>query len=300
MADSPDQEPGEVDVSVVLAAYNESGHILDEIERITASLHASPYSFELLVVDDGSTDGTWELVKDREDIRAIHLLINRGSGTARRIGTQEAVGRVVVWTDADMSYPNERIPELVDYLDRESAHQVVGARNSEAGTMRPFRVPAKWAIRRLAEYLTATKIPDLNSGLRAFSRRHAQPYLGLLPPGFSCVSTLTLAFLSNGLRVDYVPIDYSKRAGRSHFHPVKDAYLYVLQVVRMVMLFEPLKVFGPIALFLLLFGVGKFVYDIVSSPFSITLNTLLLILSGLITFSIGLLADLIVRVGRHG
>ena len=288
-----------LDVTVVLPAYNEAGHILDEIDRITAALDATDYSYEIVVIDDGSTDGTAELVRDIGGVRVIRFKTNRGSGTARRIGTSEAFGRTVVWTDADMTYPNERIPELVTYLEDNDVHQVVGARTSEQGSLRVFRVPAKWAIRRLAEYLTASRIPDLNSGLRAFHRDVALPYLGLLPPGFSCVTTITMSFLANGHDVDYVDIDYSKRAGKSHFHPIKDAYRYVLQVVRMVMLFEPLKVFAPISLFLLLFGMGKFAFDIITSPFSITLNTMLLLLSGLITFSIGLLADLIVRVGRQ-
>ena len=296
----PHPEEGRLDVTVVLPAFNEAGHILQEVERITEALSKSSLSYEVLVIDDGSTDGTGDVVRGMDNIRVIRFPVNRGSGTARRIGTQEALGHTVVWTDADMTYPNERIPEFVEYLQREGAHQVVGARKTEEGTLRALRVPAKWAIRRLAEYLTATKIPDLNSGLRAFSRRHAVPYLGLLPSGFSCVTTITLAFLSNGLRVDYVPIDYAKRSGKSHFHPIKDAYRYVLQVVRMVMISEPLKVFAPISLSLLLFGAGKFLYDIISSPFSTTLNTLLLIITGLITFSIGLLADLIVRVSRHG
>ena len=294
----PHDDPS-LDVTVVLPAYNEAGHILQEIERISTALGASPYSYEILVVDDGSTDGTSDLVRGVEGVRLMRLKNNRGSGTARRLGTQAAHGRTVVWTDADMTYPNERIPELVAYLDENEVHQVVGARTTEQGTMRVLRVPAKWAIRRLAEFLTASRIPDLNSGLRAFHRETALPYLGLLPPGFSCVTTITLSFLANGHDVDYVEIDYAKRAGKSHFHPIKDAYRYILQIVRMVMLFEPLKVFAPLSLIVLLAGIGKFLYDIISSPFSITLNTLLLILTGLITFSIGLLADLIVRVGRQ-
>lgn len=293
-----DPDGTDLDVTVVLPAYNEAGHILQEIDRIRAALGASRFTFEILVIDDGSNDGTSSVVDGEPDVRLIRFPSNRGSGTARRIGTQEARGRIVAWTDADLTYPNEQIPAFVEYLEREGAHQVVGARRTEEGTMRPLRVPAKWAIRRLAEYLTASKIPDLNSGLRVFRRSDALPYLRLLPSGFSCVTTITLAYLSSGLRVDYLSIDYAKRAGRSHFHPIKDAYRYILQVIRMVMLFEPLKVFAPLALTVLGLGIGKFVYDIVSSPFSITLNTLLMILTGLITFSIGLLADLIVRVGR--
>jgi polyisoprenyl-phosphate glycosyltransferase len=288
-----------LDVTVVLPAYNEAGHIRDEIDRVSAALKESKYTFEVLVVDDGSTDGTGDVVEGLPFVRLLRFRVNRGSGTARRIGTLQARGRYVVWTDADLTYPNERIPEFIDHLEATDAEQVVGARTSEQGTLRPLRVPAKWAIRRLAEYLSETKIPDLNSGLRAFRKETARPYLGLLPPGFSCVTTMTLAFLANGHTVDYIPITYAERAGRSHFHPIKDAYRYILQVLRMVTFFEPLRVFAPIALTLLFIGTGKFVYDQFQEPFRIAANTLLLLLGGLIVFSLGLLADLIVRTSRN-
>ena len=290
----------EFDLTVVLPAYNEEGHVRAEVDRITAACEASPYSFEILVVDDGSTDGTSAAVQGLPNVRLLRFPVNRGSGTARRIGSAHAYGRYVVWTDADMTYPNERIPELIEYLETHEADQVVGARTSEQGTMKFLRVSAKWAIRRLAEYLAQAKIPDLNSGLRAFRKEAARPYLGLLPPGFSCVTTITLAFLANGLIVDYVPIQYNQRAGRSHFHPVKDAYRYILQVLRMITFFEPLRVFGPIALALLALGTGKFIYDQIQQPFAIAANTLLMLLGGLILFAVGMLADLIVRTSRHG
>lgn len=295
------QDPSDdstLDVTVVLPAYNEVGHIRAEVERITAALKDSPYSFEILVVDDGSTDGTADTVEGMSFVRLIRMATNRGSGTARRIGSTEAYGRYVVWTDADLTYPNQRIPELVERLDTGHANQVVGARTSEAGTMKPLRVPAKWAIRRLAEFLTNSHIPDLNSGFRAFSKQDAKPYMRLLPSGFSCVTTITLAFLANGLMVEYMPIDYKQRAGRSHFHPIKDAYRYILQIMRMVTFFEPLRVFAPLALTLLALGGGKFVYDMINEPFRIAINTLLLLVTGMILFSLGLLADLIVRINR--
>ncbi|MBW3561555.1 MAG: glycosyltransferase family 2 protein [Actinobacteria bacterium] len=290
--------PDATDVTVVLPAYNEAGHIRAEVERISAALKDSPYSFEIIVVDDGSTDGTADLVEGMPFVRVKRFTTNRGSGTARRIGTSEAHGRWVVWTDADMTYPNERIPEFIDALERGDAEQVVGARTSEQGTLKPLRVPAKWAIRRLAEFLASAEIPDLNSGLRAFSNETAKPYLGLLPAGFSCVTTITLAFLANGHAVEYLPIDYRPRAGRSHFHPVKDAYGYILQVVRMITYFDPLRVFAPIALLLMGLGALKFAYDLVVHPFRIAVNTVLLIITGLILFGVGLLADLVVRTNR--
>jgi polyisoprenyl-phosphate glycosyltransferase len=284
----------DLDVSVVLPCYNERDHVELEVKRIRAALEAAGLSHELLCIDDGSTDGTREVLQELDGIRAILLPRNQGSGTARRIGTQQARGAVVVWTDADMTYPNERIPELVAELD-DTYDQVVGARRTEAGTYRLARVPAKWAIRKLACYLTNADIPDLNSGLRAFKRSVAEPYLRLLPAGFSCVTTITLAFLSNGHPVKYVPVDYARRAGRSKFHPLKDAYNYLLQVLRMVMYFNPLRVLMPVALVLLAATFVKATVDLVVHHWHVAGSTILVGLAAFNIMAIALLADLVVR-----
>jgi glycosyltransferase involved in cell wall biosynthesis len=282
------------DVTVVLPCFNERDHVELEIKRIRAALEEAAMTYELICVDDGSTDGTREILQAVPGIRTILLPRNQGSGTARRIGTQQARGGVVVWTDADLTYPNERIPELVAELD-DTYDQVVGARRTEAGTYRLARVPAKWAIRKLASFLTSTDIPDLNSGLRAFKRAVAEPYLRLLPSGFSCVTTITLAFLSNGHPVKYVPVDYFKRAGRSKFHPLRDAYRYLIQVLRMVMYFNPLRVLMPVALTLLAATFTKAGADLVVHDLRVTGSTVLVGLAAFNIMAIALLADLVVR-----
>ena len=287
-------------VTVVLPCYNEQDHVLEEIARISAALDASGYSYELLAIDDKSTDETLARLRAAEksypQLRVVAFRRNGGSGTVRRIGTHDAHGEIVVWTDADMTYPNERIPELVRYLDdNPEVDQVVGARTSEQGTHKLLRVPAKWVIRKFAEWLSGTSIPDLNSGLRAFRKEVSLPYLRLLPPGFSCVTTITLSFLSNQHTVDYLPISYAQRAGHSKFHPLKDAYRYILQVLRMVMYFNPLKVLMPLAIWLVAIGIVKGIFDVARYHFHLTTNTLLIFVTGLIIGAVALLADLIVR-----
>src|SRR5262245_46340874 len=284
------------DVSVVLPVYNERGHLREEIDRIRRALTASPYSFEIIVVDDGSDDGSETELPTIEGIRLIRHNRNRGTGSARRTGTTAARGRVVVWTDADMSYPNDEIPMLVKELDGHD--QVVGARRTEEGGQRFFRVPAKWAIRKLASYLTETRIPDLNSGLRAFRRSVGMQYVHQLPSGFSCVTTLTMSFLANGYSVKYVPIDYRPRAGKSKFHWWRDTKRYILQVVRLTLSYNPLKVFLPIGLVLLGVGLGKLVYDWVEKDFRLAANTLLILFASLQAITVGLLADLVVRATK--
>jgi polyisoprenyl-phosphate glycosyltransferase len=302
MSDPSQQSPY---VSIVLPCYNEQGHVVAEIERITEAMDASGYAYELVAYGDASTDETLsrlrEVAPQFPNLQVVHFDRNGGSGTVRRIGTQQARGEIVVWTDADMSYPNDRIPELVQILEKDHAiDQVVGARTSEQGTHKILRVPAKYFIRKLAEKLSNASIPDLNSGLRVFRKKVALPYMRLLPPGFSCVTTITLAFLCNQHDVRYIPIEYAKRSGKSKFHFVKDAYRYILQVLRMVMYFNPLRVLMPVALFLLGLGVAKGIYDIISStadghPLLIAVNTVLIVVTGLIIASLALLADLIVR-----
>ena len=299
-ARKPRAVPPAPHVTVVLPCYNEQDHVMAEIERISEAMDASDYSYELLAIDDKSTDNTLARLREAEatypQLRVMAFRRNGGSGTARRIGTQDARGKIVVWTDADMTYPNERIPELVRYLDdNPGVDQVVGARTSEQGTHKLLRVPAKWVIRKFAEWLAGTKIPDLNSGLRAFRREVSLPYLRLLPPGFSCVTTITLSFLSNQHTVDYLPITYAQRAGRSKFHPLKDAYRYILQVLRMVMYFNPLKVLMPAALWLAGIGFVKGITDVIRYHFHLTTNTMLLFVTGLLIGAVALLADLIVR-----
>jgi glycosyltransferase involved in cell wall biosynthesis len=287
----------DLDVSIVLPVYNEASHIEEELDRIHASMGRSNLSYEIVVIDDGSTDGTGEVLGARTDIELLRFAQNRGSGSSRKYGTLSAKGRVVVWSDADMSYPNDKIPELVAELD--GWDQVVGARTSEEGTVKLLRKPAKWLIRKLASYLAAVKIPDLNSGFRAMRRDVAEQFLYLLPKGFSCVTTITMAFLSNGYSVKYVPIHYAARAGTSKFHWWRDTRLYLLQVMRMVLLYSPLKVFMPPAVVLGLIGVAKLVFDLIQKDFRVATNTLVVLGVAIALAILGMLADLLVQLNKR-
>jgi glycosyltransferase involved in cell wall biosynthesis len=286
-----------VDVSVILPVYNEVGHLQDEVKRIRHALDHSPYNYEILIVDDGSSDGSGEMAASIEGVRVIRFVTNRGSGSARKYGTMAARGRVVVWTDVDMTYPNDTIPELVAALD--GFDQVVGVRRTEEGTVRLLRKPAKWFIRKLASYLARTDIPDLNSGFRAFRRDVADQFLYLLPRGFSCVTTLTMAFLSNGYSIKYVPIEYAPRAGLSKFHWRRDTQRYLLQVIRMVLTHEPIRFFGPPAAILVGLGAIKLVYDLVTKDFRVGTNTIVLLGIGFALAALGLITDLTVQLNKR-
>ncbi len=283
-------------VSIILPVYNEAGHLEEELHRIIRSMDESTMPYEIIVVDDGSTDASAEVAAGFAGVRLLRMTINRGSGTARRAGTLLARGSVVVWTDADMTYPNDEIPALVKAL--EGHDQVVGARTSEEGTLKAIRVPAKWFIRRLAEYLSDTRIPDLNSGFRAFRRDVALQFLHLLPAGFSCVTTITMAFLSHGYSIKYLEIPYAPRAGKSKFHWWSDTRKYLLQVVRMVVTWNPMRFFMPLAAMSTLVGLAKLPFDLVKYDFRVPTNTLLALMTGGLVAMVGILADLVVQLNK--
>lgn len=288
------------DVSIVLPVFNEAGHLAQEVRRIARAMDDSPYRYEIIVVDDGSTDGCLGELDDLPEaggrVRITSFAQNRGTGAARKAGTILAEGKTVVWTDADMTYPNDEIPELLGRLP--GWDMVVGARRSEGGSLRWLRVPAKWLIRQLASFLTNTRIPDLNSGFRAFRREVAVQYLHLLPAGFSCVTTLTMSFLSNGYAVRYAPIDYAPRSGRSKFHWGRDTARYLRQVIRMVLLWNPLRFFAPVGSLLGAAGLAKLAYDLITKDLRVTTNAVVLLLTAAAVLIVALVADLLVQLNK--
>ena len=289
-------------LTVLLPAYNEQDAIQQVLEEIVEALFGEQIRYEVLVVDDASTDRTAELAEQfarlcwQCPVRVVRCPENRGAGAARKVGIRQARGEIVVMLDADGSYPAAAIPKLLSHFP--AYDQVNGARTSEQGTLRWLRRPAKWLIRKLAGYLTGHKIPDLNTGLKAFKRRTMLPWLWVVPDGFSCVTTMTLAFLTNGYAVKYVPVAYRPRIGRSKFHPVKDTLAYLATVLRMVLYFRPLKVFLPLSGLMIAGGVLKSVFSFLLTG-SMQESDIVIMVAGFMTCILGLLAEVIVAHHRR-
>ncbi len=289
-------------LTVLLPAYNEEAAIVPVLEEIVAALAEEPYVYEILVVDDGSTDSTASRVEQfaaecwSATVRVVRCPLRRGAGAARKVGVREARGQVIVMLDADGSYDAACIPQMMEYFP--VYDQVNGARTSEQGTHRILRSTAKWLIRRLACYLTGVHIPDLNTGLKAFKRDAMIPWLWVIPDGFSCVTTMTLAHLTNGYAVKYVPVPYRKRIGRSKFHPVKDTLSYLSTVIRIVLYFRPLKVFMPLAAALLSGGALKSWWSFHGTG-SMQESDIVVLVAGFMTCMLGLLAEVIVAHHRR-
>jgi hypothetical protein len=181
----------------------------------------------------------------------------------------------------------------------QTADMVVGARTGANVHIPLLRRPAKWVLNRLANYMTSTRIPDLNSGLRTFRRETAAQYFGILPDQFSFTTTITLAMHCDKYAVAYLPIDYLPREGRSKIVPW-DAASFLVLILRTAMLFRPLRVFLPVVLLCLLYGVVKMLVDFTHQP-NISASALLAFVSALQVLLIGMVGDAIAtRLGRMG
>jgi glycosyltransferase involved in cell wall biosynthesis len=278
-------------VSVVIPVFNEQDGIGPTLDAVTKALSHIDLPSEIIVVDDGSTDETPERAASHRDVKLIRHAENRGVGAARNTGITGAAYQAVVMIDGDATYPASEIPLLLNGL----AHydMVVGARTGGNVAKNVVRAIPKWFILKLACYISGARIPDLNSGLRAFRKTSVLRFFNILPKGHSWVSTITLAMLSNGLAVKFESVDYHRRIGRSTFHPFIDTYNYISLVVRTIMYFDPLKVFLPSGALLLIAGAAKLIHGYILWKDIRDSDIILLVVSLFIIFQ-GLLADLIV------
>ncbi len=278
-------------VTVVVPAYNEELAIGQVLEELRAVLEEVPeLEWELLVVNDGSSDRTGDAAR-AAGAKVIDHNTNLGYGASLKTGIRRASHDLIVTTDADGTYPASRIPDLLQTM--ETTEMAVGARTGERVQIPALRRPAKWFLRKLAEYLTGVAIPDLNSGLRCFRKCTATEFLHLLPNSFSFTTTITLAYHQDARLVTYIPIDYEKRIGTSKIRPIQSTYSFFLLILRTVMYFDPMRVLMPPALVSLLITVAAFAWDIVAG--NLADKSLIWLMITVYLFGIALLGDLVVR-----
>jgi glycosyltransferase involved in cell wall biosynthesis len=284
-----DARPGP-DLAVILPAFNEADGIVTTLKRLQAVLAGLPFSSEIIVVDDGSTDGTGARASEA-GIRVLTHPWNRGYGAALKTGVFATAAGAIAIMDCDASYLPESLPRLYAKLD--GADMVVGERSLTAEGVTMLRRPGKWMLNRLASYLVGIHIPDLNSGQRVMKRGPLLRYMHLCPSGFSFTSTITLAMVTNGHLVLYEPVEYHRRTGSSKIR-ARHFFNFVLLVVRAIVLFNPLKVFLPLGAVAFVAGVAKLIEDIYLWNLSET--AVMAFLSAITIWAVGLLADMISRL----
>jgi glycosyltransferase involved in cell wall biosynthesis len=282
-------------LSVVAPAYNEGKAINSVLKRLTAALDGITGACEIIVVDDGSKDDTAEIAGRYEKVTVLRHRSNRGYGAALKTGIRHAAYDLICIIDADGTYPIDVVPDLATRLIDGRCDMVVGARVGDEVDIPLVRRPAKWAIRQLANFITGESIPDLNSGLRVFRRGAALRMFSLLPNRFSFTTTITLAMLTNGYLVDYVPINYHARVGRSKISPVRDTLHFIQLVGRIALYFAPLKIFLPAsaAFFVLAIGWAMFSKFVLGRLADV--STLVIAMTAFQVAVIGMLAELINR-----
>lgn len=275
------------ELSVIIPLHNEEKTINQVIENLKNELFKLDLNFEIIVVNDASTDSSKEIIEKISGIRVIHHPINKGYGASLKTGIIEAKFNNLLFFDADGQHKTEHVSEMMKHVD--DFDLISGARTGYKGPI--IRQPGKKILTWLASYLNQQKIPDLNCGIRIVKKDKISQFLHLLCDGFSFSTTTLLMFLNENFNIKFVPIKINKRNGGSMVRPkhALDTFIFVLRTIIMI---NPLRVFIPITIIVLVLSVISLIYDFFfASIIHISSTSIILLISSLLIFLFGLLAD---------
>ncbi|MDD5589688.1 MAG: glycosyltransferase family 2 protein [Candidatus Portnoybacteria bacterium] len=282
-------------ISIIIPAFNEDSIVAQTISALQKELNAQSIRYEIIAVNDGSSDKTKEILEKTPGIRLINHPYQKGYGASLKTGTEAAQNEWLLFFDADGQHNPKDISlffeQTTDY------EMIIGARNGYQGPA--WRQPGKKLIRIVASYLAERKIPDLNCGFRMIKKSLFLKYKHLFPDGFSLSTTSTLVFIKESRNVKFIPIKIGKRVGKSSLKPY-DGFRVLILVTKLIMLFDPLKIFLPVSLTGLFASLAWMSYFLVTTDFSlIPKSSGFLFLSSLLIFLFGLLADQIAAIRRE-
>ena len=282
-----------IKATVILPAYNEETGIKTMLNKMKGIINNK--SYEIIIVDDGSTDKTNDIVKTFP-VKLVTHKVNRGYGAALKTGIRNATGDKIVTLDSDAQHHPEDIGRIIDLLDENDL--VIGERTDKSFQVKTRNLGKK-IIKLIGEYLVEQKLPDFNSGFRGFDRKLINQVLHLMPNGFSFSTTSTLAFLKEGYSIATVPIVVEKREGRkSNVKFLKDGIKTILLVIRIIMLFNPLKVFIPASAIFCLTGILFTIYNLIIFR-SVPNTGVIFFLMGVMVFFFGIISDQISALRRE-
>ena len=286
-------------VSIIIPCYNEKHAIRETIKTIFIILDETNLTnFDIIAINDGSTDGSKDILDSLaneyhdKNLKVIHHNRNQGYGAALKSGIRKSHSEYIFITDADGTYPNDRIPELIKTTQKRELDMLVGARIGDNVDYSKLRSIPKLILVPWVSYLCGTDIPDMNSGLRIFKREIALKYLNLLPDGFSFTTTITICLSRNKYLIEFIPISYSKRIGKSHIKPLKDTFKFVQLIARTGMYFAPMRLLLPAVVFFGLMAMLSGAYDVYTLQ-NLTDKTILFTFTSMNILMFALLADMI-------
>jgi glycosyltransferase involved in cell wall biosynthesis len=283
------------EMTVIIPVYNEEGAIRQTLDELLPLIEKQDW--QLIVVNDGSNDSTGEILGNYVDrLRVIRHPYNRGYGASLKTGIRAAETDLLAIYDSDGQHRPEDL--LLLYNEALEVDMVVGER-AAGSRVDLYRVPGKWFLTRAANFIVGRKIADLNSGLRVFQRKFIKKILHLMPEGFSFTSTSTVAAMKMGFLVKFVPIQTRKRIGTSTVRQVRHGLMVLMLILRLVVLFSPLRIFIPVSIALAGLGVAYAAYVIATVRLTLANGALLCLLAALMIFFFGLVVDQISVMRRE-
>jgi polyisoprenyl-phosphate glycosyltransferase len=280
-------------VTVVIPAYNEEG----AIASVLAQIKALPMQSDIIVVDDGSTDRTGEIAT-AHGARVIRHPVNCGYGRSVKDAILQSPNDIIIVTDADGTYPNEKMPELLAKF-HEGFDMIVGARHGPAYRGSFLKMPARIVFKFLVEFTTGRHIPDINSGLRVFRKSTVQRYLSDICDGFSFTTTITLIYLLTSKTVGYVQIPYHKRIGRSKVKIIRDSMRTMQYITEVTATYNPLKLFLLISVLLTILSLLFLIYAAIDTNGMALITSAVFFTGACIVFAMGLIADPVGKIRRQ-
>jgi glycosyltransferase involved in cell wall biosynthesis len=274
-------------VTIVVPAFNEG----ESIGQVVTELRAAARWHEVLVVDDGSTDGTGKAAEDA-GARVVRHPYNKGNGASVKTAIRAAASDWIAIVDADGQHAPADVERLVAKLG--DYDLVVGARDPNTQATSGRRL-GNAILNWLASYLTERHIPDLTSGFRAARRDGLLEFIHLLPNGFSTPTTTTLAFIKAGYNVAFEPVAARARVGTSKIRLASDGARFLLILLKVITIFSPLRIFAPVSVvsFALgaAYGAWNFIYHgrIPNGAVVLLLFSILIMLVGLVSEQIATL-----------
>ncbi len=282
-------------MTVIIPVYNEEKAIRKTLDELLP--HIESKGWQLIVVNDGSDDSTGAILEHYSDrLRLICHPYNRGYGAALKTGIRAAETELLAIYDSDGQHRPEDL--LLLYNEAYELDMVIGER-ATGSRVDIFRVPGKWLLTRAANIIVGRKISDINSGLRVFRRTFIKKILHLMPEGFSFTSTSTVAAMKMGFLVKFVPIKTRKRIGTSTVRQVRHGFMVLMLILRLVILFSPLRIFIPVSFALAGLGVAYAAYVIATVRLTLANGALLCLLASLMIFFFGLVVDQISVMRRE-